>query len=147
MKQVLVAYDGSSPARRALAHAAELARAGDLVSVVNVMPEPGVGARLTPPSEERSRQRHVLDEARDFLARSGVDARTIAPVGDAAREILATAARVGADVIVVARSRGRVPHVLGSISGRLVRSANCDVLVVHEPGAERGRDPSPRDAS
>lgn len=50
MTQVLVAYDGSAPARKALAHAAELALPGGAVTVVNVMREPGVGARLGPPA-------------------------------------------------------------------------------------------------
>lgn len=142
---MLVAYDGSSPARRALAHAAELASPGDIVSVVNVMPEPGVSARIGPPSEERNRQRGVLDEAQRFLAGRGVEARMVAPVGDAASEILSAAQQLGADVIVIGRRRGRLPHVLGSISGRVVRSANCDVLVVHEARPERGPDAAPRD--
>ncbi|MGZ4343390.1 MAG: universal stress protein [Solirubrobacteraceae bacterium] len=140
MKRVLVAYDGSAPARRALAHAAELARPGDAVTVVNVMPEPGVGARIEPPIDERNRQWCLLDEARHFLAVHGVEARTMAPVGDTAREILAAAAAVRADVIVVARHRGHRPHPLGSITGRLVRSAGCDVLLVHEASAEPGAD-------
>jgi nucleotide-binding universal stress UspA family protein len=137
VKQVLLAYDGSDPARRALAHAADLADPGDVVSVVNVMAEPGVGARIEPPSEERNRQWRCLEEARTFLAARGIDARTLAPVGQTAAEILAAADRIGADVIVVARRRGRLSHALGSVSGRLVRSAECDVLVVHEGQGDR----------
>lgn len=137
---MLVAYDGSAPAQRALAHAAEFARPGDTVTVVNVMSEPGVGARIEPPSKERSRQSRLLDEARRFMAERGIEAQTSAPVGDAASEILAAAERVGADVIVVARHRGRVPQLHGSISGRIVRAARCDVLVVHAADAEPGPD-------
>lgn len=132
MKQVLVAYGGSAPSRRALAHAADLTRPGDALTVVNVMPEPGVGARFAPPIEERNHQWHVLDEARRFMAGRGVEVRTLASVGDAAVEILAAARQIGADVIVIARHRGHAPHRLGSITGRVVRSADCDVLVVHE---------------
>ena len=138
MKQVLVAYDGSVPARRALVHAAELARPGDAVTIVNVMPEPGVGARIEPPVDERNRQWCLLDEAQRLLAGRGIRARTMAPVGDAATEILAAAEVVSADVIVVARHRGHVPHPLGSITSRLVRSASCDVLAVHQASAEPG---------
>ena len=101
------------------------------------MPEPGVGARIQPPSDERNRQWSLLGEAQQFLAGRGIDAGTATPVGDVATEILAAAERIGADVIVVARQRRRAPHLLGSISGRIVRSACCDVLVVHEAGAER----------
>jgi nucleotide-binding universal stress UspA family protein len=110
------------------------------------MPEPGISARLEPPTEERHRQRDLLDEAQRLLAGCGIDAGTAAPVGDTATEILAAAMAVGADVIVVARRRGRVPHLLGSISGRIVRSADCDVLVVHEAQAARGPDTASDDA-
>jgi nucleotide-binding universal stress UspA family protein len=146
VKQVLVAYDGSAPARRALTHAAALVRPGDDVTVVNVMAEPGVGASIEPPTKERNRQWYLLDEAQRFLAGRGIEARTLAVVGDAAKEIVAAAERIGPDVIVVARHRGHVRHLLGSISGRIVRSANCDVLVVHEGHAERGPEAAPRDA-
>ena len=143
---MLVAYDGSSPGRRALAHAADLARPGDIVSVVNVMPEPGVSAQIEPPREERDRQRHLLDDAQSFLAGRGVEARTVAPVGDAASEILVTANRLVADVIIVGRRHGRVAHLLGSISSRLVHSANCDVLVVHEAREACRPESATRDA-
>ena len=138
MKQVLLAYDGSTPAQRALVLAAELADPGGTVTIVNVMPEPGVSARIEPPIEERARQRRLLDDAGRYLAERGVGASALAPVGDAATQILAAAKETGADVIVVGRRHGHRPHVLGSISSRLVRSADCDVLVVHE---RRGRTP------
>ncbi len=132
---MLVAYDGSSEARRALERAAEVAAPGALVGVVNVMPEPGVSSRLGPWVEERARQALLLDEAAGFLAGRGIRARRFAAVGGAAAEILAAAARMDADLIVVARRRGRMAQLLGSVSGRVVRGARCDVLVVHDAGA------------
>ena len=140
VKRMLVAYDGSAPARRALAHAAEFARPSDSVTIVNVMPEPGLGAWMAPPAKERSRQRQLLDEAQRFMAERGIEAETSAPVGNAAAEILAVAERVGADVIVVASHRGRAPHAHRSISGRIVRAAKCDVLVVHAADTEPSPD-------
>ena len=136
MNRLLIAYDGSAPARRALAHGAALALPGDAVSVINVMPEPGVGAQIEPPSDERNRQWSLLGEAQRFLADRGIDAASVSPVGDVATEILTAAERIGADVIVVARHRRHAPHLLGSVSGRIVRSASCDVLVVHEASTE-----------
>lgn len=135
MKRVLIAYDGSSPAQRALVHATELVRPDDEVTVINVMPEPGISSRLEPP-KGLEQQRSVLNEAERLLEVHGIEARTIASTGDVAAEVLAAAQRVAADVIVVARRHGHVPHVLGSISGRIVRGAGCDVLVVHEGPAE-----------
>ena len=63
----LVAYDGSAPARHALRRAVELAAPGDVVSVVNVMAEPGVSARIGPPKDRR-RQGELLHEAAEYLA-------------------------------------------------------------------------------
>ncbi|HEY5143951.1 MAG TPA: universal stress protein [Solirubrobacteraceae bacterium] len=135
-RHVLVACDDSDGARQALARAADLTGPGDVVSVVNVMPEPGVSARLEPP-EGLARQALVLDEAQQFLAARGIEARAIAPVGNPASEILTE--REHADLIVIARHSGHVAHLLGSVSGRVVRSAHCDVLVVHgtDSGARR----------
>ena len=96
-ENVLVAYDGSEAVRRALAHAADLARPEDRLTVVNVMPEPGVSARIGAPGEQL-RQQQLLDDARRFLAERGLRARALAPVGNAASEILAAAERVDVDV-------------------------------------------------
>jgi NADPH-dependent glutamate synthase beta subunit-like oxidoreductase len=76
---------------------AELARRGDEVSVVNVMPEPGVSSRIGPFVEERRRQAALLDEAARFLSRRGIEARCVAAVGGAATETLAfrRATRIG----------------------------------------------------
>jgi nucleotide-binding universal stress UspA family protein len=131
VRNVLVAYDGSEAARRALAHAADLARPDDRLAVVNVMPEPGVSAAIGPPSEQL-RQEEALDDARGFLAQQGIEAELLARVGNAASEILAAAEQVDADVVVLGRRRGPGPHLLGSTSSHVVRSARCDVLVVHE---------------
>ena len=91
---MLVAYDGSTEARGAVARAGELAAPRDLVGVVNVMPEPGVSSRLAPYVDERRHQARLLDEAVRLLAERGIAAGRIAPVGSAAAEILAAAERM-----------------------------------------------------
>ncbi len=78
----------------------------------------------------------AADDAQRFLAARGIEAATADPVGDAATEIVATARQIGADVIVVARNRRKLPHVHGSISARVIRAADCDVLVVHAACAD-----------
>lgn len=136
MSNVLVAYEDSSAARRALEHAADLARPTDRMTVVNVMHEPAVSARIGPPPE-RIRQQEILDDAGGYLADRGIEARTLAKIGDnAAHEILTAADDVGADVLVVARRRRPTAHILGSTSSRIVHSAKCDVLVVHDRSPE-----------
>ena len=133
-RRLLVPYDGSVSAQAALGRAAELARRGDEVSVVNVMPEPGVSSRIGPFVEERRRQAALLEEATRFLSRRGIEAQRVAAVGSATTETLAVAERLGADVIVIAGHRGRLFGGVGSSSDRIARRASCDVLVVH--GAE-----------
>ncbi len=129
---MLVAYDGSEPAKRALARTAELVTSGDRVSVVNVMPEPGVSAQIRPPKELK-RQAELLGEAARILANQKIHARLITAIGNAAHEILVVAQQEDADVIILARHSGhQVPRPLGSTSIRVVRHAPCDVLVVHD---------------
>jgi nucleotide-binding universal stress UspA family protein len=134
VKRIVVAYDGSSAARRALEHASDLALPDDEVTVVNVMPEPAVGSQIAEPPEARA-QHDLLKEALRLMSIRGVEPAVLARTGSPAPEILAAADEVDADVIVVGRDGGR-PRVLGSISGRIVRRAACDVLVVHARSAE-----------
>jgi nucleotide-binding universal stress UspA family protein len=131
---VLVVYDGSAEARGALVRVAEVAGRDALVGVVNVMAEPGVSSRLAPYVEERHHQERLLDDAERFLAARGIAVRRIAAVGSVATEALAAAQRMRADLIVVARHHTRLPQLLGSVSGRVVRGASCDVLVVQDAG-------------
>ncbi len=93
-KRLLVPYDGSPSAHAALRRVAELARRGDEVSVVTVMPEPGVSSRLGPFVEERRRQAVLLEEARCFLSRRGIEVRRVAAMGGVVTETLAAAERL-----------------------------------------------------
>jgi nucleotide-binding universal stress UspA family protein len=78
-----------------------------------------------------------------LLANSAVRAQRVASVGDAATEILAAAGRLGEDVIVAGRRRGRAAHRHGFLSSRLACAATCDVLVVHETDGEQAATRSP----
>jgi nucleotide-binding universal stress UspA family protein len=128
---LLLAYDASPPAERALLHAAELVGQHGKVIVINVIPIQSVSARLETVSDrQRSRQAQILRAATTQLSRRGLASETIEAAGDPATEILAAAEATHADLIVVGRGGHR--HLLhGSLSGRLVRGASCDVLVVH----------------
>ena len=131
-RQLIAAYDGSPAARIALAHTADLARPGDTVTVINVIPYQAITARIEQATDaERGQQTEVLQEAEHFLSPLGVSVRTVAGIGDPANEILSVAEQTDADMIVVGRRHSRKPHVLGPLSSKLVRAATCDVLVVH----------------
>jgi nucleotide-binding universal stress UspA family protein len=132
-RRVIVAYDGSEPARHAVEHAAGLVGISGTVTVVNVVNAQSVSSRLETVSEkERATQDRLLHEAERLLARHGVNAHLIPTAGDPATEILAAAAAIAADVIVVGRSKGSATHLVHrSLSSTLVRKAKPDVLVVH----------------
>lgn len=119
-RNILVGYDGSEAARRALDAAADLVGYGSALSVVSVATRP----------EDRARK--LLSEARSLLLRRHVTARYIEPVGEPAEMLMETARELDADLIVVGR-RDQNPFrriVLGSVSAKVVHRAPCDVLVV-----------------
>ena len=129
---VIVGYDGSEPAKRALEHAAELVGRRGRVSVINVIKAQSVSSRLvTLTDKERATQDRLLRESERVLARLGVEAKLIAAAGDPAREILAASESMGAGVIVIGRRKRSRPRLVSSLSNTLVRRAGIDVLVVH----------------
>jgi nucleotide-binding universal stress UspA family protein len=130
---VLVAYDGSAVARRALEHAARLVGAGRVVSVINVVEAQSLSSRLETVSDaQRAKQDELLAEAERLLARREVGANLVRAAGDRSAEILAAAGAIDADVIVIGRNRHTAPHLVHrSLSSTLSRRATADVLVVH----------------
>ena len=131
MRTILVAYDDTKPARRALLRAAELAQAlGARLVVTTVAPveEAIAGAPEAVPElelEELARARALLDE-------QGVEAEYQAAIGEPADAIVEVAELHGAELIVVGtRDPGVVQRMLGqSVSHSVLRQARCDVLVV-----------------
>jgi nucleotide-binding universal stress UspA family protein len=133
--KILLAYDGSEDARRALEHVAGLAGGGDsTVRVITVVPshaEAGPHAASVHAFELAERHRQAR-EARDLLAARGIAAETVEPTGDPGLAIVGEARRQGADVIVTGtRGHSTVARlVLGSVSTSVLHHAPCDVLVV-----------------
>jgi nucleotide-binding universal stress UspA family protein len=130
---VLIAYDGSEPSRRALDRVRTF-MPNAAVAVVTVAPPIYRDPRLAKfaDDDEQQHQQAALSEATARLSESGIDARTTAPVGDAADEIVRIAKESGADLVVLG-ARGLNPLkrlVLGSVSTKVLHQAPCDVLVV-----------------
>jgi nucleotide-binding universal stress UspA family protein len=148
MKTILVGYDGTRPAERALGRAAELAGAfGAKVVIVSVAaPQPvdtGGAFGLMPYSvyevgqpdprtDEAVWQQH-RGEVESFLAKAGLTGEFVGVVGEPVGELVDAADRVDADLIVVGtREPGFVERLLGgSVSQGVARHATRDVLIVH----------------
>jgi nucleotide-binding universal stress UspA family protein len=117
-RTILVGYDGSEAAQRALGAAADLAGYGSRLTVATVRTGAAAG--------------DVSQTARELLHRRQVTARYVEPVGEPAEKLIETASEIGADLVVVGRRSRNVLKrlVLGSVSADVVRGADCDVLVV-----------------
>jgi nucleotide-binding universal stress UspA family protein len=151
VKTILVGYDGTRPAERALARVSELAKAFDskvvVVSVAAIEPLPAAGAfGLMPYDYPRTSDDLAvrIDEAlwqqhrervQSFFAGAGIAVEFAGVVGQPADEIVELAEQHQADLIVVGtREPGFVERLLGgSVSQAVARRAHCDVLIVHAP--------------
>ena len=145
MRRLLVGYDGSAPARRALDRAIEEARAsGAAVAVVTVFEVPldldvprnfgtlddisdREGAALSPPPKVVDQ----LVEARDHLAAAGIEADLLWAAGQPAQELVETAARIRADAIVIGEHHhGFLAGLFGSdVDAEVKQRAGCDVIL------------------
>lgn len=130
---VVVGYDGSEGARRAVSCALAVAEPGGRVVLVTASSPPGA---LIPRDElganGRSDAESLLDEAARLCR--GRDAHVVRRVArtDPADALADVAREVGANLIVVgARGRSFVARTLrGSVGELLVARAPCDLLVV-----------------
>jgi nucleotide-binding universal stress UspA family protein len=141
---ILVATDGSDPAKAAARVAYELARAdGDRILFVTVWrelrPDFGMPIDLAFPElveTERDHAATVLSQAKDEAEAAGLEAETLSRCGYPVHEICAVARESGARVIVIG-SRGWETTdgaMLGSVATGLLHDAPCPVQLV--PGAE-----------
>jgi len=133
---ILVGHDGSRDAEIAFEDALDLAAlAGARLSVVSVAspPEPPTEVETRAAIELATRHYERLFEGlRRQAQERNVTLRTQVLVGHPADQILKSAAKDGADLIVVGhRGRSAIREwVSGSTSRRVVSHAHCPVLVV-----------------
>ena len=136
MKKILLAFDGSAAARKALETTAELAGwSGAAVSVLGVVP-PAISGTEWPEAlsgwDASDAFADTIDAARRHLAERGVRAEALEVAGDPAHTIEQLADSSGCDTIVVgSRGHGAVRRLLeGSVSSHVATHAHETVLVV-----------------
>jgi nucleotide-binding universal stress UspA family protein len=118
-RSILVGYDDSDTARRALDRAADLTGYGSILTVVSI-------------AENGTSAADAVARARERLIDRQIAATYLERHGDPALVLVHIAEEVGADLVVVGRSRDVAldPVPLGSVSTDVVFGAPCDVLVV-----------------
>lgn len=136
--RILVPTDGSTDAENALSHAVELAAAFDAtihgLYVVDLDRYGSVGS--FDPFDERVMElgREALDTVERVAADHDIEAVTELREGSVHREINDYAADHGIDAIVIGpRGRSKFDRLLiGSVTERLVRTADRPVIVVRD---------------
>ncbi len=136
MKKILLGYDASPEADRALERTAELAKAFDAeVTVLSVAPAlapAGRGVGPVDPVDPPEEHAAEAAQAARKLAELGVDAERVTALGPPARTIVDLATEREIDLIVVGtRDLNALERVLsGSVSDAVAHHAPCDVLIV-----------------
>jgi nucleotide-binding universal stress UspA family protein len=145
MRRILVGYDGSDGARRALDRAvAEARQSRARITVISVErlpldPEgprnfgtlddiaPDEGAPLSAPPDVVGH----LSEARERLASAGLDAELIWAAGEPGRAIVDAAKRIRADAIVLGEHHHGLLSGLfgGDVDAAVQREAGCEVIL------------------
>lgn len=141
--RILVAFDGSVHAKRALKEAADLARAGNgELTVLSVAPNPSawvLGGPVAPPINMSELQegiessyREELDDAVEALP-DDLRATPKLLTGRAAEEIVKEATSGRHDLVAIgSRGRGEVKSLfLGSVSQHVSQASPIPVLIVH----------------
>jgi nucleotide-binding universal stress UspA family protein len=135
--RILVAYDGSDPARHALTAALDLAI--ELGSEVEVLAVEGPLPRYAATrgevddaaAERASYYAGVLGGARALAGERGLEVATTLRPGHPAEEIVRYAEAIRAGLIVVGHRGHFLQHFpLGSTAAKVTHHAHCPVLVV-----------------
>lgn len=131
MKNILVAYNGDEPSKRALDMAMDLTKRFDAsLSVVSVVPT-RPGRSPVDPWDDQSVHAQQLLDARSILDENGIKAEMIEPAGDPAKAIEKIAEAGHFDTIVIgSRGLGTLGRILqGSVSQHVASHAEATVVV------------------
>ena len=131
MQNILVAYDGTDPAKRALDTAADLSeKFGASIGVISVIPVHGGRVPVDPWDDNEVHARELI-EARDILRLRGAEPKLYEPAGDPAASIERIAEAGGYDTVVVgSRKLGALARTLqGSVSEHVATHVRSTVVI------------------
>jgi nucleotide-binding universal stress UspA family protein len=136
MKKIVLGYDESDTAKRALERAAQLAKAFDseliVASVAPVMTNIGRSAGPVDPTDPPAAHVEELKHAQAYLEGEGVQADYLPGLGHPADTLAQLANDRDADLIVVGHHHSGISRLLGqSVSDSVAHRVHCDVLLVH----------------
>jgi nucleotide-binding universal stress UspA family protein len=135
-KKILVAFDGSEPAKRAFTMALEMAEPFEaelIVLAVAQLPEPAAMVESSAMLESATEHYEGdFQKLREMAALVGVAIDTRVVVGHAAEQIVHYATEEHVDLIVMGhRGKSLIQRwLLGSVSKRVISYASCSVLIV-----------------
>jgi nucleotide-binding universal stress UspA family protein len=134
--RILVGLDGSETSMRAGAYAAGLARrqGSHLIVLYVASPNP-MAAQLPATAAAMMQTQHDLAEQLraavvEGAALTGITAEFVHRRGNPYRELIAVAAEMRVDAVVVGASMSSGRRFVGSLAGRLVRDATWPITVV-----------------
>ncbi len=142
-KSILVAWDGSEHAKRALGEAVDLARTqSGRLTLLTVAPPIRVWPGYVPPVTEAdliSAAEKILAEG-EALVPEGIPSSGRTAAGDPGLELVKRSAAAGHDLIVMgSRGRGAVRSAfLGSVSHYVLNHTTVPVLIMHDGASESG---------
>jgi universal stress protein A len=137
MKKIVVAYDESDAAKRALERAAELAKAFQaeliITSIAPIMTNIGRSAGPVDPTDPPEQHVAELNHAKTYLEGEGLQADYVPGLGHPAETIAQVVKERGADLIVLGtREPSAIARLFGqSVSESVAHRVHCDVLMVH----------------
>jgi nucleotide-binding universal stress UspA family protein len=135
--RILVAYDGSDPAARALDLALALADKFDAaIRVLAVARPPDFGQEVETKAAVEDALKHYRHLLKPIKERGASQARAVeveAVVGHPAERIVIAAEQWKAELIIIGhRGHGLAGRwLLGSVAKQVMHHATCDVLVTH----------------
>jgi nucleotide-binding universal stress UspA family protein len=154
IRRILCPTDFSDYSRRAFQHAIHLARWRRCEVVALHVNEPAQAppwSRWAHPvaGEEAEARRHASEKLEEFVAQArpaGVKVRPVVGEGRDVEEILNQVRAQAADLLVMGtHGRGGFERfLLGSVAEKVLRRADCPVIVVPSPHADSGEEPLPR---